>query len=166
MSGKYKYLSIYPISNQTRYLHISFLRFHFWALVLSKWYGRSLNNYICNKWNCFSGPYIRIIQMNQSGKVVKKKKTVFQDGTKEPVFNETLNFDVSYNQVLIDFDVSYNQVLIDYDISYKHVLIGFDVSYNQVLIDFDVSYNQALINFWRVIQPSIDFALLREIQFV
>jgi hypothetical protein len=93
----------------------------------------------------FSGPYIRIIQMNQSGKVVKKKKTVFQDGTKEPVFNETLNFDVSYNQVLIDFDVSYNQVLIDYDISYKQVLIGFDVSYNQVLIDFDVSYNQVLI---------------------
>ena len=92
----------------------------------------------------FSGPYIRIIQMNQSGKVVKKKKTVFQDGTKEPVFNETLNFDVSYNQVLI----------------------GFEVSYNQVLIDFNVSYNQALIDFWRVIQPSIDFALLREIQFV
>ena len=25
-----------------------------------------------------SGPYIRIVQMNQSGKVVKKKKTVFQ----------------------------------------------------------------------------------------
>jgi hypothetical protein len=61
--------------------------------------------------------------MNQSGKVVKKKKTVFQDGTKEPVFNETLNFDVSYNQVLIGFDVSYNQVLIDFDVSYNQVLI-------------------------------------------
>jgi hypothetical protein len=63
--------------------------------------------------------------MNQSGKVVKKKKTVFQDGTKEPVFNETLNFDVSYNQVLIDYDISYKQVLIDFDVSYNQALINF-----------------------------------------
>jgi hypothetical protein len=48
---------------------------------------------------CTTGPYVRIIQMNQAGKVVKKKKTACQEGTKEPVFNETLNFDVPPNQV-------------------------------------------------------------------
>ena len=49
----------------------------------------------------FLGPYVRIVQMNMSGKVVKKKKTGFHDGTKEPIFNETLNFDVAHNQVWI-----------------------------------------------------------------
>jgi len=42
---------------------------------------------------------VRIIQLNQAGKVVKKKKTACQEGTKKPVFNETLNFDVSPMQV-------------------------------------------------------------------
>ena len=31
----------------------------------------------------------------QSGRLVKKKKTTVKVGTKDPVFNETLNFEVS-----------------------------------------------------------------------
>ena len=31
----------------------------------------------------------------QSGRLVKKKKTTVKVGTKDPVFNETLNFEVN-----------------------------------------------------------------------
>ena len=38
---------------------------------------------------------MRILQVDSSnGKVVKKKKTGVKVGTKDPEFNETLNFDV------------------------------------------------------------------------
>ena len=36
---------------------------------------------------------------NQSGRLVKKKKTTIQFNTKDPVFNETLNFEVSAHQL-------------------------------------------------------------------
>ena len=36
---------------------------------------------------------------NQSGRLVKKKKTTIQFNTKDPVFNETLNFEVSPHQL-------------------------------------------------------------------
>ncbi|TRY73108.1 hypothetical protein TCAL_15707 [Tigriopus californicus] len=44
-------------------------------------------------------PYVRILQLSASGKVVKKKKTSIRPGTKEPAFNETLNFDLNPNQL-------------------------------------------------------------------
>ena len=36
---------------------------------------------------------------NQSGRLVKKKKTTVQLNTKDPVFNETLNFEVTPHQL-------------------------------------------------------------------
>ena len=36
---------------------------------------------------------------NQSGRLVKKKKTTVAQSTKDPVFNETLNFEVSSHQL-------------------------------------------------------------------
>ena len=39
-------------------------------------------------------PYLRILMFNQSGRLVKKKKTTVKVNTKDPVFNETLNFEV------------------------------------------------------------------------
>jgi len=44
-------------------------------------------------------PYVRILMFNQSGRLVKKKKTTVQMNTKDPVFNETLNFEVSPHQL-------------------------------------------------------------------
>ncbi len=44
-------------------------------------------------------PYVRIIQVNPSGKVLRKKKTNTKEGGKEPIFNETLNFDLAPNQL-------------------------------------------------------------------
>ena len=44
-------------------------------------------------------PYLRILMFNQSGRLVKKKKTTIQLNTKDPVFNETLNFEVSPHQL-------------------------------------------------------------------
>jgi len=44
-------------------------------------------------------PYLRILMFNQSGRLVKKKKTTIQFNTKDPVFNETLNFEVSPHQL-------------------------------------------------------------------
>ena len=36
---------------------------------------------------------------NQSGRLVKKKKTTVAPSSKDPVFNETLNFEVSSHQL-------------------------------------------------------------------
>jgi len=44
-------------------------------------------------------PYLRILMFNQSGRLVKKKKTTVQLNSKDPVFNETLNFEVSPHQL-------------------------------------------------------------------
>jgi hypothetical protein len=44
-------------------------------------------------------PYLRIMMFSQSGRLVKKKKTTAKIATKDPVFNETLNFEVSPNQL-------------------------------------------------------------------
>lgn len=44
-------------------------------------------------------PYLRILMFNQSGRLVKKKKTTVAQSTKDPVFNETLNFEVSSHQL-------------------------------------------------------------------
>ena len=41
-----------------------------------------------------SDPYLRIMMFSQSGRLVKKKKTTVKVNTKDPVFNETLNFEV------------------------------------------------------------------------
>jgi hypothetical protein len=46
-----------------------------------------------------SAPYVRVIQLSPQGRVVKKKKTVAQHGTREPVFNETLNFELTAQQL-------------------------------------------------------------------
>jgi len=40
-------------------------------------------------------PYIRIMMFSQSGRLIKKKKTTVKVNTSEPVFNETLNFEVA-----------------------------------------------------------------------
>jgi len=44
-------------------------------------------------------PYLRIMMFNQSGRLVKKKKTTVQHNNKDPVYNETLNFEVSPHQL-------------------------------------------------------------------
>jgi len=44
-------------------------------------------------------PYLRLIMFNQSGRLVKKKKTTVKVDTKDPVFNETLNFEVAPEQL-------------------------------------------------------------------
>jgi len=44
-------------------------------------------------------PYLRIMMFTQSGRLVKKKKTTAKIATKDPVFNETLNFEVSPGQL-------------------------------------------------------------------
>jgi hypothetical protein len=41
-----------------------------------------------------SDPYLRIMMFSQSGRLVKKKKTTVKVNTNDPVFNETLNFEV------------------------------------------------------------------------
>lgn len=41
-------------------------------------------------------PYLRIMMFNQSGRLIKKKKTTVKVNTKDPVFNETLNFEVKF----------------------------------------------------------------------
>ena len=41
-----------------------------------------------------SDPYLRIMMFSRSGRLVKKKKTTVKVNTKDPVFNETLNFEV------------------------------------------------------------------------
>jgi len=44
-------------------------------------------------------PYLRILMFTQSGRLVKKKKTTVKIATKDPVFNETLNFEASPGQL-------------------------------------------------------------------
>jgi len=44
-------------------------------------------------------PYLSIMMFNQSGRLVKKKKTTVKVSSKDPVFNETLNFEVSFQLV-------------------------------------------------------------------
>jgi len=44
-------------------------------------------------------PYVRILMFNQSGRLVKKKKTTVQPNTKDPVYNETLNFELPPHQL-------------------------------------------------------------------
>ena len=41
---------------------------------------------------------MRVLQLGPTGRVVKKKKTGAQHGTREPVFNETLNFELDLQQ--------------------------------------------------------------------
>jgi len=41
-----------------------------------------------------TNPYVRILMFNASGRLVKKKKTTVKINTKDPVYNETLNFEV------------------------------------------------------------------------
>ena len=42
----------------------------------------------------YSDPYLKIMMFTQSGRLVKKKKTTVKIATKDPVFNETINFEV------------------------------------------------------------------------
>jgi len=44
-------------------------------------------------------PYLRIMMFSQSGRLVKKKKTTVKVNTKDPVFNETINFEVGPGQL-------------------------------------------------------------------
>jgi hypothetical protein len=46
-----------------------------------------------------TNPYVRILMFNGSGRLVKKKKTTVKVNTREPVFNETLNFEVAAGQL-------------------------------------------------------------------
>ena len=48
-----------------------------------------------------SDPYLRIMMFSQSGRLVKKKKTTVKVNTKEPVFNETLNFEVITKKLVV-----------------------------------------------------------------
>ena len=41
---------------------------------------------------------MRVLQLGPTGRVVKKKKTGAQHGTREPHFNETLNFELDLQQ--------------------------------------------------------------------
>ena len=47
----------------------------------------------------FPDPFLRIMMFSQSGRLVKKKKTTVKVNTKDPVFNETLNFEVKIQSV-------------------------------------------------------------------
>ena len=76
-----------------------------------------------------SGPYVRILQVDSTnGKVVKKKKTRAKSGTRDPEFNETLNFDMAPDTladvvflVLVSHrsvpEVSLNYILLKYNTS-------------------------------------------------
>ncbi|XP_066978419.1 synaptotagmin-1-like [Macrobrachium rosenbergii] len=44
-------------------------------------------------------PYIRVLLISGSGRVLKKKKTTWRPGTASPVWNETLIFDLPQSQV-------------------------------------------------------------------
>lgn len=49
-------------------------------------------------------PYVRIMMFNQSGRMIKKKKTTVQVNTKSPIFNETINFEVGqYGSSQLEF---------------------------------------------------------------
>ena len=48
----------------------------------------------------YSDPYLRIMMFTQSGRLVKKKKTTAKIATKDPVFNETLNFEVLFQFII------------------------------------------------------------------
>lgn len=61
----------------------------------------------------FSDPYVRILMLNgRTGQRMKKKKTKFVRANLQPEFNETLTFDVTYNQLdIVQFLVMlYNKV--------------------------------------------------------
>ena len=45
---------------------------------------------------------MRVLQLGPTGRVVKKKKTGAQHGTREPQFNETLNFELDLQQETSD----------------------------------------------------------------
>lgn len=48
----------------------------------------------------FSDPYVRVLMLNaRTGQKIKKKKTKLGCASLQPEFNETLTFDVSYNQL-------------------------------------------------------------------
>ena len=42
----------------------------------------------------FSDPYVKLFFFNQSGRLVKKKKSAIKYDTKEPFFDETIHFEV------------------------------------------------------------------------
>lgn len=44
-------------------------------------------------------PYVRVLLISGSGRVLKKKKTTWRSGTASPVWNETLIFDLAQTQV-------------------------------------------------------------------
>lgn len=47
-----------------------------------------------------SGFYVRVLMLNgRTGQRMKKKRTKFVTANSQPEFNETLTFDVSYNQL-------------------------------------------------------------------
>ena len=47
----------------------------------------------------FAEPFVQVLQLNPSGKVLRKKRTTTVSGVKEPLFNETLNFDLPPHHV-------------------------------------------------------------------
>lgn len=58
-----------------------------------------MTNKMTNTILCLSDPFVRILMFNQSGRLVKKKKTTVQPHTKDPVYNETLNFELAPHQL-------------------------------------------------------------------
>ena len=40
------------------------------------------------------GPFVRIIQVNSAGKVIRKKRTQTMTSARDPLFNDTLNFEL------------------------------------------------------------------------
>ncbi|KAK4329190.1 hypothetical protein Pmani_000419 [Petrolisthes manimaculis] len=53
---------------------------------------------VCTNIKHFS-PYVRVLLISGSGRVVKKKKTTWRSNTTAPIWNETLIFDLAQSQV-------------------------------------------------------------------
>ena len=70
-----------------------------------------------------SDPYVRILMFNQSGRLIKKKKTTVKVNTKDPVFNETLNFEVllhffSYHTVRSSLNCDFSYEIVIYTMTF------------------------------------------------
>ncbi|KAK4324882.1 hypothetical protein Pmani_004532 [Petrolisthes manimaculis] len=55
-------------------------------------------DHVCTNLKDFC-PYVRVLLIGGSGRVVKKKKTTWRSNTAAPIWNETLIFDLAQSQV-------------------------------------------------------------------
>ena len=92
---------------------------------------------ISRNFSIFSDPFVRIIQVNSNGKVVRKKKTQTVIASKEPEFNETLNFELSSHQIEY---MSFVVMIISKKPSSKAESASDRVSYSKSLLDNAPNY--------------------------